>query len=90
MSNSTEQKVKRIVAEMLGLSVSDISNTSSIVGDLCVDSLDVVELVMCIEDEFDREIDDSDAERCRTVQDIIDYLNREILVVPADVHGKNY
>ena len=69
-----EHRVKQIVAEQLGIEQSRIANTSSLTDDLGVDSLDKVELVMAIEDEFAIEITDSDAEACQTVQAIIDYV----------------
>lgn len=69
-----EHRVKTIVAEQLGIEQSRIANTSSLADDLGADSLDDVELVMAIEDEFAIEIPDSDAEACKTVQAIIDYV----------------
>ena len=69
-----ENRVKTIVAEQLGIEQSRIANTSNLADDLGADSLDNVELVMAIEDEFAIEITDSDAEACKTVQAIIDYV----------------
>ena len=70
-----EQRVKKIVAEQLGVSDGDVKNESSFVDDLGADSLDTVELVMALEEEFDCEIPDEDAEKITTVQQAIDYVN---------------
>ena len=70
-----EQRVKKIVAEQLGVNEAEIKNESSFVDDLGADSLDTVELVMALEEEFDIEISDEDAEKIQTVQDAIDYIN---------------
>lgn len=68
-----EQRVRKIVAEQLGVSEADIKNESSFVNDLGADSLDTVELVMALEDEFECEIPDEDAEKITTVQNAVDY-----------------
>jgi acyl carrier protein len=68
-----EQRVKKIVAEQLGVAEADIKNESSFVDDLGADSLDTVELVMALEDEFEMEIPDEQAEKITTVQQAIDY-----------------
>jgi acyl carrier protein len=70
-----EQRVRKVVAEQLGVSETDIKNESSFVGDLGADSLDTVELVMALEEEFECEIPDEDAEKITTVQQAIDYVN---------------
>ncbi len=69
-----EQRVKKVVAEQLGVNESDIKNESSFVEDLGADSLDTVELVMALEEEFECEIPDEDAEKITTVQQAIDYI----------------
>ena len=68
-----EQRVKKIVAEQLGANEADVKNESSFVDDLGADSLDTVELVMALEEEFGCEIPDEDAEKITTVQNAIDY-----------------
>ena len=74
MSN-IEQRVSKIVAEQLGVNESEVKNESSFVNDLGADSLDTVELVMALEEEFGVEIPDEDAEKITTVQLAIDYVN---------------
>jgi len=72
--SSIEKRVKEIVAEQLGVDESQVTNEASFMDDLGADSLDTVELVMALEEEFDIEISDENAERIQTVQDAIDYL----------------
>ncbi|MEC7993318.1 MAG: acyl carrier protein, partial [Pseudomonadota bacterium] len=72
MSN-IEDRVKKIVAEQLGVKEDEVSNESSFVDDLGADSLDTVELVMALEEEFDTEIPDEEAEQITTVQLAINY-----------------
>ncbi len=70
-----EQRVKKIVAEQLGVNEAEIKVESSLAGDLGADSLDTVELVMALEEEFECEIPDEEAEKITTVQQAIDYVN---------------
>jgi len=69
-----EQRIKKIVAEQLGVNESEVKNESSFVNDLGADSLDTVELVMALEEEFECEIPDEQAEKINTVQEAIDYV----------------
>ena len=72
---SVEERVKGLVAEQLGVSAEEIKNESSFIDDLGADSLDTVELVMALEEEFDLEIADEDAEKISTVNEAVDYIN---------------
>ena len=72
--STVEERVKKIVCEQLGVKESEVQNTSSFVEDLGSDSLDTVELVMALEEEFETEIPDEEAEKLGTVQDAIDYI----------------
>jgi acyl carrier protein len=73
--STVEQQVKAIVAEQLGVKAEQVTNDASFVDDLGADSLDTVELVMALEEEFEIEIPDEDAEKITTVQQAIDYIN---------------
>lgn len=73
-----EQRVKKIVAEQLGANEADVKNESSFVDDLGADSLDTVELVMALEEEFECEIPDEEAEKITTVNQAIDYINKNL------------
>ena len=73
--STIEERVKKIVAEQLGVNEADIKNESSFVDDLGADSLDTVELVMALEEEFECEIPDDQAEKITTVQQAVDYVN---------------
>lgn len=73
-----EQRVKKIVAEQLGANEADVKNESSFVDDLGADSLDTVELVMALEEEFECEIPDEDAEKITTVNQAVDYINKNL------------
>ena len=72
---STEEKVKNIIIEQLGVSADEVVPEASFVDDLGADSLDLVELVMVLEEEFGKEIPDEDAEKIQTVKDAINYIN---------------
>ena len=75
---NVEQRVKKIVAEQLGVNESEVKSESSFVNDLGADSLDTVELVMALEEEFECEIPDEDAEKITTVQQAIDYIKAHL------------
>lgn len=68
------EKVKKIIVEQLGVEEDDIAMESSFIDDLGADSLDIVELIMALEEEFDIEIPDSEAEKITTVGDAVDYI----------------
>jgi acyl carrier protein len=72
--STIEKRVKEIVAEQLGVDEAQVTNEASFMDDLGADSLDTVELVMALEEEFDIEISDENAEKIQTVQDAIDYI----------------
>jgi acyl carrier protein len=74
-TGNVEQKVKGIIAEQLGVAEDEIKTTSSFIEDLGADSLDIVELVMAMEEEFEVEIPDEEAENIKTVQDAVNYIN---------------
>jgi acyl carrier protein len=71
---SVEEKVKEIIVDQLGVDDKQVTNSASFIDDLGADSLDTVELVMALEEEFDIEIPDEDAEKIVMVQDAIDYI----------------
>ncbi|MEE8094441.1 MAG: acyl carrier protein [Gammaproteobacteria bacterium] len=72
--SSVEDQVRAIIAEQLGIKTDEIKNDASFVDDLGADSLDTVELVMALEEEFETEIPDEEAEKITTVQNAIDYV----------------
>ena len=72
---SVEDKVKKIIAEKLSVDLEEVLEEASFVDDLGADSLDLVELIMSMEEEFDIDISDEDAEKLVTVKDAIDYIN---------------
>ena len=71
---SVEDKVKKIIAEKLSVDIAEVVPKASFVDDLGADSLDLVELIMSMEEEFDIDISDEDAEKILTVQDALDYV----------------
>ncbi len=77
MSN-VDERVKKIVVEQLGVKEDEVSNASSFVDDLGADSLDTVELVMALEEEFECEIPAEEAEKITTVQQAIDYVSAHL------------
>ena len=72
---SVEDKVKKLIAEKLSVDASEVVPGASFTDDLGADSLDLVELIMTMEEEFDIDIGDEDAEKLVTVQNAIDYIN---------------
>jgi acyl carrier protein len=76
--SSVEERVKKIVVEQLGVNEGEVKPGASFVDDLGADSLDTVELVMALEEEFDCEIPDDQAEKITTVQQAIDYVNTRL------------
>ena len=71
---SVEEKVKEIIVDQLGVDEKQVNSEASFIDDLGADSLDTVELVMALEEEFDFEIPDEDAEKIATVQNAVDYI----------------
>ena len=78
--NSEEvfEKVKSIIVEQLGATESSVTMEASFIDDLGADSLDIVELIMALEEEFDTEIPDADAEKIVTVGDVVDYIREHL------------
>jgi len=74
---SVEDKVKKIIAEKLGVDLEEVVPEASFVDDLGADSLDLVELIMSMEEEFDTDISDEDAEKILTVKDAIAFVNAQ-------------
>jgi acyl carrier protein len=75
---SVEEKVKNIIVEQLGVDLESVTPEASFIDDLGADSLDIVELVMTMEEEFDLEIPDEDAEKIKTVNDVINYIKAKV------------
>ncbi|MEY2336087.1 acyl carrier protein [Acidithiobacillus ferrianus] len=73
--DNVAERVKKVVVEQLGVNEDEVTNEASFVDDLGADSLDTVELVMALEEEFDCEIPDEEAEKIATVQQAIDYVS---------------
>ncbi|PYX00882.1 MAG: acyl carrier protein [Acidobacteria bacterium] len=74
------EKIKQIISEQLGVDEAEVTSSASFVDDLGADSLDQVELVMAFEEAFGLEISDEDAEKMRTVQDAVDYIDKHAKV----------
>jgi acyl carrier protein len=74
---SVEERVKKIIAEKLSVDLEEVVPEASFVDDLGADSLDLVELIMSMEEEFDTDISDEDAEQITSVKDAIDYINKQ-------------
>jgi len=74
---SVEERVKKIIAEKLSVDLEEVVPEASFVDDLGADSLDLVELIMSMEEEFDADISDEDAEQITTVKDAIDYIKAQ-------------
>ena len=74
---SVEESVKKIIDEKLSVDLEEVVPEASFVDDLGADSLDLVELIMSMEEEFDTDISDEDAEQITTVKDAIDYINKQ-------------
>ena len=72
------EKVKGIIVEQLGVAEASVTMEASFIDDLGADSLDIVELVMALEEEFDIEIPDADAEKDTTVGDVVDYIKENV------------
>ena len=77
-SEEVLEKVKGIIVEQLGVADSAITMDASFIDDLGADSLDIVELIMALEEEFDIEIPDSDAEKVVTVEDVVEYIKENV------------
>jgi acyl carrier protein len=75
MAQSAEDRLKKIIADQLSVSEEEVVPEASFIEDLNADSLDLVELIMSLEEEFNVKISDEDAEKIRTVQDALDYLH---------------
>lgn len=78
MASTVERRVKDIVAEQLGLEDEEIGVENSIIDDLGADSLDIVELIMALEEEFSLDIPDEDAEKILTVKDAVEYVRKNV------------
>ena len=76
--SSIEERVKKIVVDQLGVKEEDVTPNASVVDDLGADSLDTVELVMALEEEFETEIPDEEAEKITTVQQAVDYIKAHV------------
>ena len=77
-SEEVFEKVKEIIVEQLGVAENAVTEDASFIDDLGADSLDIVELIMALEEEFDMEIPDADAEKVVTVGDVVDYIKDNV------------
>ena len=77
-SEEVFDRVKEIIVEQLGVASDSVTTEASFIDDLGADSLDIVELIMALEEEFDMEIPDSDAEKVVTVGDVVDYIKDNV------------
>ena len=77
-SEEVFEKVKTIIVEQLGVADTDVTMEASFIDDLGADSLDIVELIMALEEEFDIEIPDADAEKVVTVSDVVEYIKDHV------------
>ncbi len=77
-SEEVFEKVKKIIVEQLGVSETSVTMEASFIDDLGADSLDIVELIMALEEEFDIEIPDSDAEKVVAVSDVVEYIKNHV------------
>ena len=75
---SVDEKEKNIIVEQLGVDMETVTPEASFIDDLGADSLDIVELVMTMEEEFDLEIPDEDAEKIKTVNDVVSYIKTKV------------
>lgn len=73
-SEETAERIKGIIVEQLGVSKEELTPQASFIEDLGADSLDIVELIMALEEEFEMEIPDEDAEKIQTVEDVVNYV----------------
>ncbi len=74
MAADVESRVREIISEQLGVAANEVTPEASFIEDLGADSLDIVELVMALEEEYGMEISDEEAEKIRTVKDVVDYI----------------